>query len=257
MNKVTPKESWVQASQAVLCQIIRAHQKQRRWHYGVFLAADNPNSLASLLQLTQSEADMLLTSMQLMRIDKNGRKVVLIKKWNSMLVREGLSDHVYFDRMYVSNIPSGRNDDSVIQWYGVWIGVGGLGEEYKKKLNPKSQFENNNNPPKIRQVHKLLMKLKEQLNELDDSTDDGNNDTRKRTNAKTSIGIYEEMKSVHDEMINDSLEGSIMNVSLLLDDLMSGKTNKAEVLALITGSLKESIVDIEQKRRQSYIELVM
>ena len=104
---------------------------------------------------------MLLTSMQLMRIDKNGRKVVLIKKWNSMLVREGLSGHVYFDRMYVSNIPTGRNDDSVIQWYGVWIGVGGLGKEYKKKLNPKSQFENNNNPPKIRQVHKLVMKLKE------------------------------------------------------------------------------------------------
>ena len=74
MNKVKPKEFWVQASQAVLCQIIRTHQKQRRWHYGVSLAADNPNSLASLLQLTQSEADILLTSIK--------------KIWNFIIIHE-------------------------------------------------------------------------------------------------------------------------------------------------------------------------
>ena len=35
--------------------------------------------------------------------------------------------------------------------------------------------------------------------------------------------LYEEMTSIDEQMINISLRGSIMNVSLMLDDLMSGK----------------------------------
>ena len=81
-----------------------------------------------------------------------------IKAWNQMLVREGLSGHVYFDRMNVGIIPSGCINRSVIKWYGVWIGMGGLGKEDQMKLNPQTQFFNRKIAPRITLINELVLK---------------------------------------------------------------------------------------------------
>ena len=56
---------------------------------------------------------------------------------------------------------------------------------------------------------------------MEKSNNRNSNTTAK--NEKTTVELYEEMTSIDEQMINISLRGSIMNVSLMLDDLMSGK----------------------------------
>ena len=54
-------------------EILLLHSKNRRWHYGIQLRDDHTSSLAHLLNLTNSELDVLLVMMGFATATKNNK----------------------------------------------------------------------------------------------------------------------------------------------------------------------------------------
>ena len=53
-----------------------------------------------------------------------------------------------------------------------------------------------------------------------------------------------------------SIEDSISNMSYLLDDMMTGKLKKQDVMSLLIASLKESAVNVERQRKEMILKMI-
>ena len=127
----------------LLSRIRREHSNEQRWNYGVTLDANNTNSFAALLNLSNPDYIALLLSLGLIKMNKSGKIQVGRNRWNDFVAEHKL-DNVYFDQMKVKNVPTG-NTDITEDYYGYWIGVGISDKAGDRVMNPRSQFQTHNN----------------------------------------------------------------------------------------------------------------
>ena len=129
INQETMLESYHKGALIHFHDIIKLHQKNRFWHYGITLPSNNSNSLAAHLKLNDEQYTIFMTGIGLIKIvEKEGKKVqhVIKNEWTRFLIEFGLSDTVYFDQMKVSKVLMDAIDATTtsITYHGHWLGMG-------------------------------------------------------------------------------------------------------------------------------------
>jgi hypothetical protein len=224
--------------------LLRVHLRERRWHYGVLLDDNNPNSLASFLQLSNDDLKSFLILSGLATMPKNGIIRILPKEWNRFLIEFGIKEVVYFDKMKVTNIPD-RNGNyfESKQW---WIGVG-CSSKFKKQFqsNPSSQFKHYSTPPRIKKSS-AIRQVKYLIDSYHYNCEDNENDDSRTTasSSKTSDRLIAKINEEEDIEQNKSIK----NLTFILQQLEGGATTKEKSIELIIASIQESRLQAQQRR---------
>ena len=251
-------ESHLTAARRFFSKLILQHQNERFWHYGITLPASNSNSLASYLKLSQSEYELLLTSIGLMKSIRYGSQIkiqIQSKAWSDFIIQEQLdNDQIYFGKMCVNKVPLDGIDatESHMKYRGYWLGMGKY-DLFEIPTTPLTQFISHNRPPRIPNRAKVtndlrlviksmanLISQKLRFEEEHDDDDDGLDPSQLSSVSQSNATM-----------------ASVQNLSSFLDDFKNNKRSKEETSAIIVESINESIREVNKKKREIFVDNIV
>ena len=254
-------ESHLTAARRFFSKLILQHQNERFWHYGITLPASNSNSLASYLKLSQSEYELLLTSIGLMKSIRYGSQIkiqIQSKAWSDFIIQEQLDkSHIYFGKMCVNKVPLDGIDatQSHMKYHGYWLGMGKY-NLFEIPTTPLTQFISHNRPPIItnraNMTNDLRLVIKsmcivrtqelrfEEEHDDDDDDDDGLDPSQLSSVSQSNATI-----------------ASVQNLSSFLDDFKNNKRSKEETSTIIVESINESIREVNKKKREIFVDNIV
>jgi hypothetical protein len=258
INQKTMLESYQQGALVHFHDIIKLHQKNRFWHYGITLPSNNSNSLASHLKLNDEQYTIFMTGIGLIKIvEKEGKKIqhVIKNEWTRFLIEFGLSGTVYFDQMKVSKVPTDGIDATTafITYRGHWLGMGTM-DMFQSPTTPSSQFGFFQKPPRLsnkshsQKLYELTMVVRKMK---EDAATGGNSGDESSGQCRDSADI--EFGSTDESMTLAAAE----NMSQFLDDYKFGRRSKEETTMIIIEAIKESIYEDRKKQLEVFIDKVV